>query len=189
MKNLKLFFLAALAAGCLSMIGCSKSSNSSTPAASADSVLYTNWTPLNMAGNIDAFNDTFFTQSVTAKSITQHVLNTGIIIGYVRGVDNNGDTLIVNASTLMTEDFYVGSIYLESDPFQAGTAANDYSGFDFRYVVIPGRIATTGVGSSEQSFTPSQLRSMSYTTISKIFNIPSGGGGVPGSAKVFAPKK
>jgi hypothetical protein len=187
-KNLKLFFLAALAAGCVSMIGCSKSSNSSTPAAAADSVLYTNWTPLSMAGNVDASNDTFFTQSVTAQAITQHVLNTGIIIGYVRGVDNNGDTLIVNASTLMTENFYVGSIYLESDPFQIGTAGVDYTGFDFRYVVIPGRIATTGTGNSEQTFTPAQLRAMSYSTITKIFNIPSGGTGVPGSAKVFTPR-
>jgi hypothetical protein len=187
-KNLKLFFLAALAVGCFSMIGCSKNSSSSTPAASADSVLYTNWTPLSMNGNVDNTNDTFFTQTIAAKAITQHVLNTGIIIGYVQGVDNNGDTLIVNASTLMTENFYVGSIYLESDPFQIGTAGINYSGFNYRYVVIPGRIATTGVGNSEQTFTPAQLRSMSYSTVTKIFNIPTANGGVQGSAKIFTPR-
>ncbi len=173
MKNLKLLFSLVLAAGCVTMIGCSKSNNnSSTPPASSDSVLYTNWTPLNMSGFTDGVGDTFFAQTIIAKSITAAVINHGLVLGYVMNIDQGNDTLIENVSDIMTMVVYRDSIYLQSNPFQINSSANDYSGVPFRYVIVPGKIFTTRVAGTVKTYTAAQLNTMSYAEVRNLFNLP-----------------
>jgi hypothetical protein len=179
-KNLKLLFSLVLAAGCVTMIGCSKSNNNSStpPAASSDSVLYTNWTPLSMNGFILNSGDTFFSQTIIAKSITSAVINRGIVLGYLMFQDpNSGDTVIQPVGNYMTFLVYPDSIFLESDPFNPSPSSGfNFSGYNFRYVVIPGKILTSGVSGAAvgaaQNVTAAQLSTMSYADVKRLFNLP-----------------
>lgn len=179
MKNLKLLFVFALAAAGFFVTGCSKNNSNTPSSSSTDSVLYTNWAPLNMSGFVDNNADTFFAETIIAHSITSAVVEHGAVLTYLMNTDANGDTLTVAANTVMTQLIYPDSIYLESDPpFIDSSSAVDYSGFNFRYVVIPGKILTTrsvGVGSGQgATYTASQLQNMSYADVARIFNIPQG---------------
>src|SRR5882762_2315937 len=138
MKNLNFFFLLAFMAlitGMAMTSGCSKSS--STPVAK-DSVLYSSWITLKMISqgvDNDVTSPTYgyeiFAEEITAPAITQNVINKGVILTYLQGVDNAQDTTILNAEGLLTEFFYKGKIELSS-------VGINYSGLRFRYVVIPG---------------------------------------------------
>ncbi|HZE83975.1 MAG TPA: hypothetical protein VE035_06670 [Puia sp.] len=155
MKNLNFFFLLAFMALIMGMVtttSCSKSS--STPAAK-DSVLYSNWITLKMISqgvDNDVTSPTYgyeiFAEEIAAPAITKAVLNKGVVLTYVQGVVN-GDTAIVNAEALLSEFVYAGRIELSS-------VGIDYSGLKYRYVVIPGRIATT----KYHDIPVQQLRSM-----------------------------
>jgi len=117
---------------------CSKSS--STPAAK-DSVLYSKWITLKMIDQgVDndpsspSYGYEIFAQEIPAPAITKSVMDKGVVLTYVQGV-LSGDTTILNAEGLLSEFFYAGRIELSS-------VAIDYSGLKYRYVVIPGTIAS-----------------------------------------------
>jgi hypothetical protein len=73
----------------------------------------------------------------------------------------------------MSEFFLVGKIDLYSGAVYAKSSARDYSGFNYRYVIIPGKISISSV--SGQTFTVDQLKTMSYQEVSKLLNISSTG--------------
>jgi hypothetical protein len=172
-KKLKLFCVLALATGCVMMIGCSKGSTGPAGPAGPDSVTYTKWAPLSMTRLIGTQQDTSFEQIITAPAITSAVLSKGAVLGYLMAKNSNGDTLVVNSSTLMSEFFLVGKIDLYSGAVYAKSSARDYSGFNYRYVIIPGKISISSV--SGQTFTVDQLKTMSYQEVSKLLNISSTG--------------
>lgn len=167
MKNLKQnFALLALVMGVGTMMffsSCSKGDKGATGAAGPDSVMYSSWTTLAMTQGVDTYGDTFYTQTITAPAITDSILNSGSVIGYLLVSDPltvNGDSSVVNAALAFTEYFSVGKI----DLLSYGT---DYSGLDYRYVVIPGKIATSSV--TGKTYTVDQLKKMSYSQVTTLF--------------------
>ncbi|GGB18496.1 hypothetical protein [Puia dinghuensis] len=150
--------------------------NGADGAPGPDSVLYSSWMPVNMSSTIDAHSDTTYYQNFTADAITSNILNTGTIATYLETVDNQGNQLIFNAATALTETYYVGDIYVASLPPAASNSAGfNYSGYNYRFVVIPGAIATTmfkGMG-------PQQIKSMPYPAITKLLNLPANSSNVP----------
>jgi len=164
-KNLqRCLILAALVTALFSTFSCSKSNNNSTSV--KDSVLYSNWAPLKMSllGVNPQFGDSVYGQAIPVKAITRAVLDRGLVLTYIQGIDNNGDTLIQNAEVFMNQRIYAGEIDLFSEP-------NDYTGYNFRYVIIPGRTLVNGVSGQVETYTPAQLRSMSYPTIAKMLRL------------------
>lgn len=176
MKNLKLFFVLTLAISCVIMISCSKGNTGPAGPAGSDSVQYSGWTTLSMTGNIDANSDTTYTDTLTANAITSDILNKGIVVGYIRFLDALGDTTILNASTIMSESFVVGKIELFSGaPYASNSSGSDFSGYDYRYVVVPAKIATNSVSGKGQIYTSEQLKAMSYPALMHVLSIPANG--------------
>ena len=104
-----------------------------------------------------------------AASITKTLLANSTIIGYLQVADPlSGDTSIVNAALAMEEFYYVGNISLLSGA--------DYSGFPYRYVIVPGNVQVTNANGTVQHYTAEQLKTMDYGTLTKILRIPARGG-------------
>jgi hypothetical protein len=164
MKNLKLF--TVLFAGvALVVLGCSKGTTG--PAgpkgpAGPDSVVHSNWIILAMTRNVTSANDTFYTQTINAPALTQRILDSGIILTYLSDLGN--PPTVVNATTYFSSElFSAGSIDLTS--FIDG----DFSGFGYRYVLVPGSIVTGNVVSGPaKGLTKKQLMTMSYESVEKL---------------------
>jgi hypothetical protein len=178
-RNLTLLtFLAFIAFGSVMMTGCSKGNAGPAGPAGPDSVTYTNWAPLStpqvgtdtVTSDPD-YGDPIFGQTITAQSITEDIINKGVILSYLQLIYTNPtDTLIVNAELYFNEGFSVGQINIVSYD-------QDFTGTNFRYVTIPGTIATTKF----PGYTLQQLKAINYKTLTKTLNIPSTGA----SAKSF----
>ena len=162
MRNNKWIWMlsAVLIAG---MISCKKGDTG--PAgpigpAGPDSVVYSAW--VNLAPTYNA-NDTVFTQTLTASSITQGILDSGVILSYVNlGSGSSYDVVPVGAlSYAIQEDFSVGSIFLLS--------TSDFTNLPYRYVTIPGsKIAGNKTTGSVKGYTIRELKAMSYVQAQKV---------------------
>lgn len=130
-------------------MGCSKnnSSNSSTK----DSVLYSAWQPFNMSfSGFDSNNDSIFAQTITAAAVTQNIIDKGTVMVYFSdGTGDYADAANAGFSVIL----HVGSIDLS-------TIGSVPSTWQWRYVIIPGTIATT-----------SQVKGLSYAEASNRFNV------------------
>ncbi|MFI5153483.1 MAG: hypothetical protein ACHQET_09130 [Chitinophagales bacterium] len=173
MKNLKLFSLL-FGVIAISVIGCSKGSAgpAGPPGApGAGQVTYSSWITLNMTQNVDANNDTFYTQTIAAPAITQKILDSGIVITYLSIIDNNNVLNVVNASAyFLSEIFTPGQIDL--------TSLSDFSTFQYRYAVIPGSIQGNKIISGPAAgLTKQQLQTMSYEAVRKMLGLPASTGG------------
>jgi hypothetical protein len=177
MKNLKLFlFLASLVV--LGMIGCSKSAGPAGPQGPAgpDSVIHSPWIQLSMTGFLDNNNDTFYYQAIFAPAITQGVLDSGIILTYLDVPDQTtGADNLVAAAVYIQEYYAVDSIYLYS--FANGTTSGiDYSGLNYRYVVVRGTISDgTFTSGPAKGLSKKQLQDMSYAAVQKLLGLPGKG--------------
>lgn len=174
MRNLKLIALAALTTGILIIMttGCKKGDTGPVGPAGPDSVQYSAWNTLAMTVvGTDTDGNSIYGQTITASSITSTILNKGSVIGYLLVNDPltaNGDSSVVNASLALQEFFAIGKIDLVS----YGT---DYSGYLYRYVVIPSKVATSSTSGSIRTYTSDQLKQLDYTTLSTILKIPASG--------------
>jgi hypothetical protein len=166
LKNWKLFLLGLAFFGSATMISCSKSNNS-TPAAS--NVLYSKWTLLNMPFvGLDNNNDSTFEEVYPASGITSAVIDRGVVITYILfGVTNTGDSLIQNADGILTPYLSIGSL----DLFTIGNYNGDY----FRYVIIPGGTATSGISSPVKGYSVAQLKALPYAEAMKLASQVSNG--------------
>jgi hypothetical protein len=192
-KNLTFYSFLMLTAFVFMMTACSKGAAGPAGPAGADgadgapgtdSIQYSTWTPLSMSPLIDVNSDTSYTDTLIAASLTTAVLDQGAVIGYLQFLDNNNDTIIVNASTLISEAYGTGFIELYSGaPMASNSAGFDYSGYNYRYMVVPASIAVTSTTGSIKTYTRDQLKTMSYSTLTHLFNIPSKGS----SLKVSSP--
>ena len=190
MKKIQFFLVLSLSAFILFM-SCSKGNTGpagptgATGAAGADgaagpagtdSVLYSAWLPMNMSDTITAGADTTYYQWFTANAITSSILSTGTVVTYLQTVDQNGDPFIFNAATALTESYYIGAIYVASfPPAASNSAGNNYAGYNYRFIVIPGAIATTAF----KGMTQQQLQKMSYTQIASVLNIRGNNSNIP----------
>lgn len=178
-KNRNLYYtLAFLALGSFMMISCSKGSAGPAGAAGAagavgpagpDSVQYSGWITLSTPFAYMSGTDSVFGGSVTAASITSSVLTQDAIVGYVLVPDPvTGDSSIINAATAFQEFFTVGYIDMLSTDF-------NWTGYSYRYVIIPTKISITNASGSVQTYTSDQMKKMDYTTITKLLGIPAKG--------------
>jgi hypothetical protein len=171
-KNLKLIALATLTIGfgLIMSTGCKKGDTGPAGPAGPDSVQYSAWKALAMtyAGK-DSNGDSVFTQTIAAAAITSAIVNKGSVIGYLLVEDPlTGDSSVINASLAFQEFVGVGKI----DLLSYGT---DWTGYDYRYVIIPGKIVTTGASGSAKTYTGAQLDQLDYSTLSNILKIPATG--------------
>jgi hypothetical protein len=182
MKNLRSLCLLAIATTAL-IVSCSKGDSGPAgpagPAGAAgatgangangtngsDSVMYSAWMPMNMSDTIEGTADTIYYQNFTANAITSAILNTGTVITYLETLDGNNDSLFFNASTVLTESYYVGDIFVESFPPAATNSAGfNWAGYNYRFIVVPGDIAATMF----KGLTQQQIRTINYPTFNKL---------------------
>ena len=182
MKNLRSLCLLAIASTAL-IVSCSKGdagpAGPAGPAGAAgaagasgangtngsDSVMYSAWMPMNMADTIVGTADTIYYQNFTANALTSAILNSGTVVTYLETTDGFGDSLFFNASNYLTESYYVGDIFVESLPPAASNSAGvNWAGYNYRFVIIPGDIATTMF----RGMTQQQIRNISYPDFNKL---------------------
>jgi hypothetical protein len=168
----------------LVMTACSKGSNGATGAtgpagpqgSSSDNIQYSTWATLNMKGYIDANNDTSYVDTLIAPALTPAVLDKDVVVGYMMFIDANNDTTIANAATIVTETFGKGYIELyTAAPFASNSAGFNYSGYNYRYVVVPATVSVNSTTGSPTTYTRDQLKTMSYAKLSQILQLPSKG--------------
>jgi hypothetical protein len=161
-RKVKILFLAAFVIGLFSVIGCSKSNNTTTVV--KDSVYYSPWLNISMSPT-DA-GDTAFTGTISASRVTATIVSSGAVLTYLGepGTPSTGDTAAESAVDFgLYTSLVPGSIELLSLGYGADFST-DNSGFVFRYVIIPGTVLET------TKLTPQQLKSMSYTEVTKLLN-------------------
>jgi hypothetical protein len=182
MKNLRLLCLLAIAITAL-IVSCSKGdagpagpagaagaagaagTNGTNGTNASDSVMYSAWIPMNMADTIEGTADTIYYQNFIANSLTSAILNSGTVVSYLETLDGNNDSLFFNASTVLTESYYVGDIFVESFPPAASNSAGfNWVGYNYRYILIPGDIAATMF----KGMTQQQIRNIDYPTFNKL---------------------
>ena len=169
MRTLKLLLLLALFTGFFMSISCKKGDTGPAGPAGPDSVRYSGWITLQTpyVGQ-DNNNDSVWQQSITASAITSSVLAKSSIMGYVLVPDFiTGDSSIVDANLYVTQFFNVGSIDIVS--------SFDASGVQYRYVIIPGKIATTDASGQVKTYTAKDLASMNYKAVAGLLNISATG--------------
>jgi len=148
------------------MISCKKGDTGPAgPAGPAgpDSVVYSNWIPLTFTY---VATDTAFEDTILAPTITEGILDSGVILSYIQFTDQNNDIHIEPMASLgsfVFEDFSIGKINLFS--FQA-----DLTGYLYRYVTIPGSKKANSTTIKVKGYTPQELKAMSYDQVQQVLS-------------------
>jgi hypothetical protein len=165
MKNFRSLMVTAVIL-IIGLTSCSKGSTGPAgPAGPAgpDSVAYSAWTPLALTY---VAADTLFEETITAPSITQAILDSGIILSYVNFQEQNGTYHVIPTVGLLGaalfEDFSVGKINIAS--------VQDYSTLPYRYVTIPGSLKTGNSASTQKvkGYTIQELKAMPYEQVQQL---------------------
>ncbi len=163
MKNSKWVFILASVI-MLGILGCKK--GDAGPAgpigpAGPDSVVYSNWITLATTYNS---TDSLFEQTLAAPSLTQSILDSGVILTYVNFKASNGTYHISPISSLnyfISEDYSVGTINILS--------LKDLSGLAYRYVTIPGsKLAGNKSSAAIKGYTIQELNALPFGDLQKI---------------------
>ena len=178
-SKLKFLLVAAAVIGFVSLMGSCKKTTT-TQVVSSDSVYYSAWIPLVMA---EQPGDSTWLQTVSAPQVTDAIVNNGAVLGYFLTANFSNDSASIDVTS--DPDFEqlvsIGTIQLfdEYDDIQQYVP-------DYRYVVVPGTISVTDITTKEvHVYTPTELKSMPYSQVSAILNIPSKGSGSPSNVKVI----
>jgi hypothetical protein len=195
LKNLSVFIYALLVMGLITMVSCTKTGPAgatgatgatgavgATGAAGPDSVQYSPWITLVTEGRtLDFYGDSIYVDTIAAPGITSSILNSGAVIGYLYANTfvNPGDSSIINVDNPNLVEIVqtpeVGKIILYWSP-----NSQDYTGYQYRYVIIPGNIETTSTsGSGPTSYNPGQLKTMTYRDLDGILKMRTSGNLVP----------
>lgn len=166
--NMKILKLIPIVFSVIAMVavGCKKGDTG--PAgpqgpAGPDSVIYSGWTTLNTPLSVSAAGDSSYSQTLTAASITQDVIDKAVIVSYFNVPDNTGDHIFPTASIglFASETFSVGKIDLFS--------LVDLTGVQYRYVIIFGTIqANKIISGPAKGLTLQEVKSMSYQDMQKL---------------------
>jgi hypothetical protein len=174
--------------GLITMVSCTKTgpagaagatgATGATGAAGPDSVQYSPWITLVTQGrSVDMFNDSIYIDTITAPAVTSSVLSSGAVIGYLYTLNPlTGDSAILNVDdeqlVALVQVPEAGKIVLYWFPY----ADVDYTGYKYRYVIIPGNIETTSTsGTSPLSYNPGQLKTMTYPDLDGILKMRTSG--------------
>lgn len=163
MKNSKWIFILASVI-MLGMLSCKKGdAGPSGPIGPAgpDSVVYSPWITLATTYNT---TDSLFKQTLAAPSLTQAILDSGVILTYVNFKATNGTYHISPISSLnyfISEDYSVGTVNLLS--------TQDLTGLAYRYVTIPGsKLAGNKSSGAIQGYTIQELKALPFEDLQKI---------------------
>ena len=163
MKNLKLISIL-FSAVVVVALSCSKGSTGPQGPqgpAGPDSVLYSTWVSLNTPFNN---TDSAYEETISASSITQGILDSGLIISYFDIPDNSGNDQVFTTSSVglvVSETYSVGQVSLFSSV--------DLTGIMYRYVIVPGsHQAGNVVSGPAKGMTLKQLQGMSYADLEKL---------------------
>ena len=134
-----------------------------TGATGTANVQYSSWTNLNMTYNTA---DSMYEQTITADSITQAVLDSGLVLSYIKYTNTAGATQVESASTFMREILGLKSIALYSYYY-------DFTDVPYRYIIIHGG---SGAGNRLpatsqlliQGHTKEEWQSMSYGQVTAL---------------------
>lgn len=189
MKRFK--FLSLILMVCIISFNCSKEGPAGPagpqgvagPVGSAN-VIYSPWFTSVSAWTSPGLSSSDFSFDRAAPGVTQAIIDNGVVLSYAK-LTNDGSVIRTLPVTIFNTNgfhFYnfllpaVGSvrytyIYTENPDIPTITS-------QFRYVIIPGGVAGGRIASgSAQSYSPAQLKAMSYDEIIKLFNIPADGQG------------
>jgi hypothetical protein len=155
-------------------------------------VIYSGWfTPAQNGGWVDTTINGVALQkkfNKPAPGVTSGILNTGIIISYMKlNPDGAGGTTTSirqlpyanpGTATHYLALHYVGSItYAQISTANPGVAVTaSSSGLEFRYILIPGGVSGGRLaGGTVSGYTADGLKNMSYEQVTALFNIPPDG--------------
>ena len=150
-------------------VGCKKTTTNTTVV--KDSIYYSSWTPLSMTLNVDANNDSIYSQDFNNSKITQSVVSSGAIIGFFGLTDGSGDTTALNVAELSA--FYNIEQQISVGVLDVSALADlSYAngGFLYRYVIIPGNVLAN---TSLKGMTQQQLTHLKFTDVQKALTAAS----------------
>lgn len=155
--------MALLLAG---LYGCTKKGDTgaagATGATGTANVMYSGWQTLNMSFNAD---DSAYEQTIVADSITQAVLDSGLVLSYIKYTNASNVQQVESASTYMQEILSLKAINLYSYYY-------DLSGVPFRYIVVKGGAAINGrLSNTLQGYTKEAWKAMSYDEVVSILGL------------------
>jgi hypothetical protein len=164
---------AAGATGATGAVGPQGPAGATGPAGTAN-VIYSAWSLPTFTAS-----STFFVAQPAAPGITQAIMDRGVVLAYM----SNGTGTATSGFNVWTLPYTrPGDATLIYHQYVVGTivyiASANLTGFQFRYVIIPGGVAggrTTGVGGT--NYTVEQLKAMSYQEVVSLFHIPAQGAG------------
>jgi hypothetical protein len=152
-RKLKFIFLAVTVIGFFSLVSCSKSNNSGSNS-NADTVYYSNWVTLSTTFNS---GDSAYEENISAPKITQTVLDQDVLLSYVQF-----QGLVIGAGDFGVFPAYmVGNINVLS-----GLGDLTGAGLQFRYVIIPGKVAITAF----PGMTQKQINKLTITDVTNSLN-------------------
>lgn len=165
-----------MAVSFVAMVGCSKSNNSSgsSSSGSKDSVLYSNWIPLKLVLT-GTPSDSVYEQKITASAITSAILSKGLVLVYANETGSGGQYVNPISDFGIYPTFGPQVIYLDDYGYYGYLASQNVAADSCRYVIIPGTVSTTGISNNLKTYTPAQLQTLDYGTVSKMLNIPAQG--------------
>jgi hypothetical protein len=168
MKHLKLVSILFIVV-VLATVGCQKgSSGPQGPPGPAgpDSVIYSSWVTLNTPYNS---TDSGYEQTINAASITQNIIDKGIILTYIDPQGNGNIFPTSSVGFAISETYSVGQIAIFS--------VVDLTGMEYRYVVVAGSIQGNKIVSGPaKGLTKEQLQTMSYEAVQKLVGTSSKSG-------------
>jgi hypothetical protein len=162
MKQVKIL-LAVATIVIMGLLACSKGSTGPAgPAGPAgpDSVMYSSWIPLALTYNT---NDSLYEQQIAAPSITQGILDSGVVLSYIQYTDANNAVhiqSIASLGSLIWDDYSVGQVNM--------FANLDLSTYLYRYVAIPGSKKVNGSAVKVKGYTPTELKAMTYEQVQDV---------------------
>jgi len=163
MKQVK-SLLAVATIVIMGLLGCSKGSTGPAgPAGPAgpDSVMYSSWITLALTYNT---NDSLYEQTILAPSITQGILDSGLVLSYIQYTDQSTGEVHIQAiaslGSLIWDDYSVGKVNM--------FANLDLSTYLYRYVAIPGSKKVNGAATKIKGYTPTELKTMSYEQVQDV---------------------
>jgi hypothetical protein len=154
--------LSYIAIALVSIQGCSKGSTGATGANGTANVQYSSWAALAMTYSAA---DSAYKETIAADSVSQAVLDSGIVLCYIKYTNTAGQLQVENASVYIEIVLGVKTITLYSYTY-------NYTGVNFRYVIIPGGTKINGRTIADattiQGYTKAQWQAMPYDSVMKL---------------------
>jgi hypothetical protein len=158
----------------LAVVSCSKSGSTGAtgpagPAGPAgpDSVVYSQWISLSFTFNT---TDSAWEDTLSAPSITQTILDSGVILSYVNFQEQDGTYHVIPVASL--GNFFFEDFSLQQINIVVPGLENNYTGLPYRYVTIPGSmVAATSAGTKAvKGYSVQELKAMPYTKLQQVLS-------------------